>query len=142
MPPAGAGPLIVAVPVELLPPSTELGEKVMLVTVGAWTVKVAVLFEAPRVAVIVTVAFDDTAAVVAVKVAVVLPDVTVTLAGTVAAAVLELDKLTATPEGPAAPLMVTVPVESVPPDTVVGDMARLVTVGTVTVSVAVLFELL
>jgi hypothetical protein len=95
------------------------------------------LFEAPRVAVIVTVAFDDTAAVVAVNVAVVLPDVMVTLAGTVAAAVLELDKVTAMPEGPAGPLMVTVPVELVPPVTDVGDMATLLRVGELTVSVAV-----
>jgi hypothetical protein len=139
-PPVGAGPERVAVPVELLPPATEAGEKVIVRSVGARTVSVAVLLEAPRVAVMVTVAFAATAEVVAVNVADVLPAVTVTLAGTLAAAVFELDRVTASPPEPAGPVRVTVPVEFVPPVTEVGAMTRLETPATVTVSVAVLFD--
>jgi hypothetical protein len=46
----------------------------------------------------------------------------VSLAGTVAAAVLELVRVTTAPEGPACPFIVTVPVTVVelPPTTVLG----------------------
>jgi hypothetical protein len=59
------------------------------------------------------------AIVVTVKVAVVLPAATVTLAGTVAA-VLLLDRATEMPPLGAEPLKVTVPVAEVPPVTLVG----------------------
>ena len=62
-----------------------------------------------------------TALVVIGKVALVPPAATVTLEGTVAAAVLLLERATWAPPAPAGPLRVTVPVEDcVPPTTLVG----------------------
>src|SRR6266550_1679179 len=62
-----------------------------------------------------------TALVLTVKVALVAPAATVTLEGTVAAAVLLLESATCAPPAGAAPLNVTVPVEDcVPPITLVG----------------------
>jgi hypothetical protein len=66
--------------------------------------------------------------VVAVKVALVAPAATVTLAGTCTAALL-LDRLTAAPPLGAAPLKVTVPVEEIPPVTAVGLKLSALTVG-------------
>lgn len=63
---------------------------------------------------------DATGWVVTVKVRLVVPAVTVTLAGTVAAAVLLLDRATTLPPEGAAADSVTVPVDDVPPVTVVG----------------------
>jgi hypothetical protein len=57
--------------------------------------------------------------VVTVNVAVVLPAFTVTVAGTVAAALL-LDSVTTEPPDGAAPVRVTVPVDELPPATAVG----------------------
>src|SRR6266481_1448724 len=62
-----------------------------------------------------------TALVLTVNVALVAPATTVTLEGTVAAAVLLLESATCTPPAGAAPLNVTVPVENfAPPTTLVG----------------------
>ena len=61
-----------------------------------------------------------TALVVTVNMAVVDPAETVTLAGTCAAVVLLLDRETVAPPVGAAPLSVTVPVDEVPPVTLVG----------------------
>src|ERR1019366_5082813 len=61
-----------------------------------------------------------TASVVIVNVAVVAPASTVTPPGTVAAVILLLDNVTNAPPVGAAPLSVTVPVDDVPPLTVVG----------------------
>jgi len=62
-----------------------------------------------------------TALVLTVKVALVAPATTVTLEGTVAAAVLLLESATCAPPAGAAPLNVTVPVENcAPPTTLVG----------------------
>ena len=60
-----------------------------------------------------------TAEVVTVKVAVVAPAATVTLAGTVAAALLE-ESVTAIPPAGAGPLRVKVPLELLPPTTGLG----------------------
>ena len=64
-----------------------------------------------------------TAVVVAVKVAVVAPESTVTLAGTVATAVLLLERVTRAPPVGAGPLRVTVPVTGFPPVTLAGFRA-------------------
>ena len=63
----------------------------------------------------------------------------VTLAGTVAAAVLLLDRVTTVPPVGAAVLMTTVPVELLPPTTAVGlsDTEETLITGAVTVNVAV-----
>src|SRR5215470_9983409 len=61
-----------------------------------------------------------TALVVTVKVALVAPSSTVTLAGTVATLVLLLERLTTAPPGGAGALSVTVPCEEFPPTTLVG----------------------
>src|SRR6266403_3909444 len=58
--------------------------------------------------------------VLTVKVALVAPAETVTLEGTLAAVVLLLERVTWAPPAGAGPLNVTVPVEEVPPVTLVG----------------------
>jgi hypothetical protein len=90
----------------------------------------------------VAVAEEVTAVVVTVNVAVVLPAATVTVAGTVAE-VLLLDKATEIPPVDEAALKVTVPVEELPPVTLVGlsDTDDKALAG-VTVSEAVLLALL
>ena len=87
---------------------------------GGVTVRVAV-FAPPNVAVIVTEAEAVTACDVTVKVAELALAATVTLAGTVAAAVLLLLSVTTVPPEGAEPFNVTVPVEfALPPTTLVG----------------------
>ena len=68
----------------------------------------------------VTVVDAVTALVLTVNVALVAPAATVTLEGTVTAAVLLLESATCAPPVGAAPLNVTVPVEELPPVTLVG----------------------
>src|SRR2546430_1664460 len=124
-PPAGAGPFNVTVPVELpveaLPPVTVVG-----VTPGEGRrtgcgVTGALARGGARGVVDVPVAEVDapTALVVTVNVPLVAPTGTVTLAGTVAA-VLSLDSVTCAPPAGAGPSSVAVPVELLPPVTVVG----------------------
>lgn len=67
-----------------------------------------------------TVVDAATALVVTVNVALVAPAATVTLDGTLAAAVLLLESMTCAPPAGADPLNVTVPVEEFPPVTLVG----------------------
>jgi len=78
--------------------------------------------------------------VLTVKVALVLPLATVTLAGTLATKLLLLDKETTVPPPGAGAVRVTVPVEILPPTTLVGlSVSELNwTVMTVTVKFAVL----
>jgi hypothetical protein len=64
--------------------------------------------------------FVATGVVVILKVALVVPAIIVTVAGTCAANVLLLCILTTAPPAGAAPFKVTVPVELVPPTTVPG----------------------
>ena len=68
----------------------------------------------------VTAVVETTGLVVAVKVALDAPAATVTDAGTWAAAVFELVKVTTAPPAGAGPLRVTVPVEDAPPTTEAG----------------------
>jgi len=77
-----------------------------------------------------------TGLVLTVKVAVVAFAATVTLAGTVAAAVLLLLSVTAAPPAGAGLFSVTVPVDEVPPVTVVGLRLTPLAAGGVTVSPA------
>ena len=88
-PPAGAAAFRLTVPVELFPPTTEVGFLAIEESVGALTVRVVVCVS-PYVPVIVTEVFAATGVVVMVKVAVVAPAATVTLVGTCATAVLLL----------------------------------------------------
>jgi len=75
----------------------------------------------PSVAVIVADAVDATVVVATENVRLELPAATVTLAGTVATAVLLLDSVTTAPPDGAGPLSVTVPWDEAPPVTVAGD---------------------
>ena len=78
-----------------------------------------------------------TGLVLTVRVALVPPAGTVTPAGTVAALVLLLESETSAPPLGAGPLSVTVPVEELPPVTLVGLTLSEASVGGVTVSEAV-----
>src|SRR5947209_5191624 len=120
-PPAGAGPSSVAVPVELLPPVTVVGftpseER----RTARFTMRVDRRGTPQEEAVMVAEVDAATALVVTVNGALVAPAGTVTLAGTVAAAVLSLDSVTCAPPAGAGPSSVAVPVELLPPVTVVG----------------------
>jgi len=93
---------------------------------------VVLLYEAEIVAEVDTRTID----VFTVKVALLLPAGTVTLAGTLAAP-LPLERVTCAPPAGAGPLSVTVPVEDcTPPTTLVGFSVSEETVGGVTVSAA------
>jgi hypothetical protein len=78
-----------------------------------------------------------TATVDTTNVALVAPAATITLAGTVAAAVLLLDKLTTTPPAGAAPVSLTVAVDVFPPVTVVGFSVIVESAAGLTVRAAV-----
>ena len=84
MPPLGAGPLSVTVPVDGAPPWTDPGVSVMALTVGAWTVKGELTVTTPSAALMFAVVFVVTADVAIVNVAVEAPVGTVTVAGIVA----------------------------------------------------------
>ena len=78
-----------------------------------------------------------TGLLVMVKVAVLAPAATRTLAGTVAAAVLLLERVTVAPPVGAGPVSVTVPVDVLPPVSFVGLRARVDNAGGFTVRLAV-----
>jgi len=110
-PPEGAAAVRVTVPVELFPPLTVVGLRVREESVTAdagVTVRDACAELDPRVAVITAVVVVVTDVVVIVNVALVAPEATVTLLGTLAEELL-LDKLTTEPPDGAAALRVTVP---------------------------------
>jgi len=136
MPPAGAAADSVTVPVLETPPATDVGFNVTDVSDAAVIVRLAV-WEAPdNVAVIVLAEFAATAVVVTVNVAVVEPAATVTLAGTVAATLLDASVTTKPPAGAAAD-NVTVPVLETPPATDVGFKVTDVSDAAVIVRLAV-----
>jgi hypothetical protein len=131
-PPEGAAPESVIVPVDLLPPLTLVGLSVSedRVTAPAGVTVNVVCFELlPSVAVITALVVVVTDCVLTVKVALVLPPATVTLEGTVATEVFELDRVTTVPPEGALALRVTVPVELLPPLTLVGFRINEETVG-------------
>lgn len=132
----GAAALRVSVPVLGLPPVTVLGLSVSDVKEATDTVSVVVLV-APYDADRVTDVEDATPLVVMVKVAVLAPAAIVTLAGTCAADVLLLLRVTTAPPDGVGPLSVTVPVELLPPTTDVGLLVIDDSVGALTVRVLV-----
>jgi hydrogenase maturation factor len=107
----------VTVPVVFTPPVTVAKASATDETVGAFIVRVAV-FATPYVAVMVAGVEALTAVVVTWNVAVVAPAATVTVAGTVADALLLASVTEAA--AAAAPFRVTVAVEGAPPTTVAG----------------------
>ena len=119
MPPVGAAPVRVTVPVDDLPPTTLEGLSVSVAMLGGDIVRLVVTETPFRVAVSLTDVEEATGVVFTVKVAVDLFAATVTEAGTVAE--LEpLDSFTTKPPVGARPLRVTVPVVDVPPATPAG----------------------
>ena len=121
-PPAGAADVNVTVPCADVPPVTLVGltETADSEAVGGVTVSVAVFVAPPDVPVIVTGVDALTAAVVTVNVPLVAPAATVTVADTVATAVLLLDSVTTAPPVGAALVKVAVPRDVLPPTTLVG----------------------
>jgi hypothetical protein len=131
-PPEGAAPESVTVPVDVLPPLTLVGLSVSeerLTALAGVTVNVACFELLLRVAVITALVVVVTDCVLTVKLALVLPAGTVTLDGTVATEVLPLESVTTVPPEGALALRVTVPVELVPPVTLVGFRVNEETVG-------------
>jgi hypothetical protein len=132
IPPAGAGPLSVTVPVELFPPVTLVGlRESEISTVGSMvssTFSVTPLADPVIVAVVAT----ETGAVLMANVAELLPLGTTTFVGGVTAPLL-LESSTGNPPAGAAPLSVTVPVEVAPPPTEAGSTLKPVRAGGVTV---------
>lgn len=118
-PPVGAGPVKVTVPVDDAPPTKDVGERATLLTAGDVMVSIAVEELEPIVAVIVDDVEAATAVDVIVNVAVVIPDTTVTDAGTEALVLLDFN-VTTVPAAGAAAEIVTVPVLDTPPTTEVG----------------------
>lgn len=140
-PPAGAIPFRVTVATEEeKPPVTVDGFNVSDTSTGGTTVSDADCdAPLPEEAVTVTVVELMTGVVVTVKLAVVAPAATVTvpLPGTAATAALLLERETTAPPAGAGPFRFTVPLEEVPPVTLVGFTASDETKGGITVSEAV-----
>lgn len=132
-PPAGAGPVRVSVPVLDAPPVTCVGFSASVLSFGAWITSGWLAELAAKLAVMDAVTSAGVAVVETVKVAVVEPAATVTDAGAVALPLFEA-RVTLIPPVGALPLRVTVPVELLPPITVVGLRPSVVTVGARTVS--------
>lgn len=141
-PAAGAAPVSVTVPLEGLPPVTEVGFRLMELRRGAVTVRVAFLVTALYVAEMVTAVLVATGFVVTVNFAVVAFAATVTLAGTTATPVLLLVRTTTVPPAGALRLSVTVPVDEFPPVTELGVRVTELMATVFTVKVAFLVRVL
>jgi len=135
MPPVGAAALIVTVPVEFLPPATVEGLSVKEVRTGGLIVRLAVTVVPFRLAEIVAVELVPTGEVFTMKIPIVLPAGTVTVAGGIAALKL-LESFTTMPPAGAGPVSVTVPEEVEPPVNVVGVNTIELNTGGFTVRVA------
>lgn len=134
--PAGpALPVRVTVPVEESPPFTVVGLRVKLLKLAGVTVNVLVRVTLPDFAVIVAVADAETANVVILKVALLLPLRIVTLTGTVAVLVSEEVRVT-TVSTFAVEFRATVPDTTVPPSTEVLERFRVLNTTGFTVIVA------
>jgi hypothetical protein len=127
----------VTVPVTTVgdPPTTDVGETAKVVSTAGVMWSDGFIETVPRVAVITAVVFVETGKVVMVKVAVVAPPGTVTVAGVTALDELELS-VTDMPAAGAAMKIVTVPLDEVPPTTVVGLRVSPVSSGGLIVKVA------
>ncbi len=119
VPPFGAGPLSVTVPVDGVPPETIVGFKPTDVTESGLSVNVAdcVPLYVAEMEIVVWLLTD---VVVIVKAPVVAPAKIETFAGTAARLGLLLDSVTSAPPLGATPPRVTVPVEDAPPVVVAG----------------------
>jgi len=135
-PPVGAAEDIVAVPVLDLPPTTDVGFSDRELSIGAVTVRSAILLDPLKLAVIGAVAEMPIGVVLMANVAVVLPLGTTTVAGTVAHDA-PLVSFTVIPAAGAGPLSVTIPDEGVPPATTHVPRLRETSEGGVTVRLAV-----
>ena len=143
-PPAGAGPVRITVPTDGVGSVTEPGLSRNDVIVGGTTVRVPATFKLdPELADTVTVVGTGSVVVVTVNVPVLLPAGTVAQAqaGSVtgdvpAGETFVILKLTNTPPGGAVSLMVTVPVDWLPPTTFAGTKLTSTTGGGKTVTVA------
>jgi hypothetical protein len=135
IPPIGAGPFNLTVPVEFLPPATLVGDKVTVETADGITVNGSCFTEAPLLAVIEIELGFRTASVVILKVALVSPAGTVTLEGTVATVVSLDARFTVMPPAYAAAGSVTVPLTTVPLTALVDDKLKVDSTGN-TVKVA------
>lgn len=113
-PPGPAAPVNVMVAVDVFPPITATGDRVMLDRAAGVIVNCADWVLPLSDPLIVAVTALDTAVVVTENVAVEDPPGTITDPGAVAAVLLE-ESATVVPPLPAAPLSVTVPVELAPP---------------------------
>src|SRR5437763_3543628 len=127
-PPAGAGPFSVTVPELGLPPVTLAGLMPSEEITGGTTVSEALCVPPPYEPEMVTAVDVATALVVTLKLALVAPAGTVTLAGTAAAGLL-LKSVTCAPPAGAAKLSVTVPLAEAPPVRIRGLTARAVITG-------------
>lgn len=139
VPPGGAGPDKVTVPVEFEPSTTVVGFRIKALMVSAdaaTTVSDPVCVLVPTLAVMLTICVVGKALVVVIgKEVKVLPVGTTTLAGTVAAALL-LDSITGTPPCGAVAEMVIVPVLCKPAVIDVGFTLKEVTLNAVVITLS------
>ena len=127
-------------PVKLVPVIVRcepLSVKLVMVGAGGFTARIPLWLMPPADAVIVTDRALATGFVVTENVAVVLPAATLTLAGTVASAALELASVATSPPASAGAVSVMVPVEPDPPVTLEGLKVSEASEGGSTVRVAV-----